>query len=125
MTELHSHSTSSPVPDPLPVDHAFVCDACDRRWYYTRQHCPSCGACEWSTYELEAGELLAWTDVAVTPNDVRSPNRIALVRFDDGVQLLAQATDDPMEIGDRVTFAGSYRLRDGGRADAPRLRPVE
>ncbi|OVE83041.1 hypothetical protein [Natronolimnobius baerhuensis] len=62
---------------------------------------------------------------SISPDDVRSPNRIALVRFDDGVQVIAQVTNDPVSVGETVTFAGSYRLRDGELKDVPRLRPVE
>lgn len=110
---------------PIPVDHAFVCSVCDNRWYYTRDRCPDCGAADPSTYELGDGELVAWTDVAVTPRDVRRPNRIGLARFGD-VAVIAQidADADVISVGDPVTFAGSHRLRDG-TDEKPRLTPVD
>ena len=108
----------------LPVDRAFVCDDCGNRWYYTRHRCPDCRGDEISTYELADGELLAWTDVAVTPADVRSPNRLGLARFGD-VRLIAQVSDDEVSVGDRVEFAGAYHLRKGDETVEPRLTVVE
>ncbi|WP_247004221.1 Zn-ribbon domain-containing OB-fold protein [Halosolutus gelatinilyticus] len=120
MTDRNSSSETPPV----PADRAFVCTGCGRRWYYTRSRCPDCGADESSTYELGDGELVARTEIAVTPPDVRSPNWIGLVRFGD-IQLIAQLDANDVSIGDRVTFAGSYRLRDGIEAAEPRLIAVE
>lgn len=121
MTEddAHAHESEST----LPADHAFVCDRCDRRWYYTRARCPACGCDDSSTYELGTGELLARTAVAVTPPDVRSPNDLGLAEFGD-VRLIAQL-DTAASVGDRVAFAGSHRLRDGDRTRHPRLTVVE
>ena len=120
MTEAHAPSESTAI----PVDRAFVCDDCGNRWYYTRNRCPDCRGDAISTYELADGELLAWTDVAVTPADVRSSNRLGLARFGD-VQLIAQVSDDEISVGDRVEFAGAYRLRDGDETTQPRLTTVE
>lgn len=111
-------------PTAIPVDHAFVCDDCGNRWYYTRNRCPDCRGDDISTYELADGELVAWTTVAVTPVDVRSSNPLGLARFSD-VQLIAQVSDDEVSIGDPVEFAGAYRLRNGGETVEPRLTVVE
>ena len=108
----------------LPVDVAFVCAECDRRWYYTRSRCPDCHGNEISTYRLEEGELIAWTESAVTPPDVRSPNYLGLARF-GSVQLIAQLRDDSASVGDSVTFAGEYRLRNDDDLEQPRLTLVE
>jgi uncharacterized OB-fold protein len=110
--------------DGLPADAAFVCDDCGRRWYYTRGRCPDCQSDSVSTYQLTEGELIARTDIAVTPDDVRSPNPVGLVRFDD-VQLIAQLADDSVSVGDRVAFAGAHRLRADDETEQPRLTPVE
>ena len=119
-----SLSEPNAASETLPVDHAFVCSACGHRWYYTRSRCPDCGAADPSTYELADGELVAWTDIAVTPRDVRSPNRVGLARFGD-VTVIAQVDADSISVGDPVSFAGSHRLRDGTDADQPRLTPLE
>jgi len=108
----------------LGVDEAFVCAACGRRWYYTRERCPDCGGAEASTYALGEGELLAVTVTHVTPPDVRSPNALGLARFGD-VRLIAQLTDADAAPGDRVTFGGAHRLRDGDARRRPRLVAVE
>lgn len=105
------------------VDEAFVCEACGERWYYTRVRCPDCGSDAVGTYELDAGEVLAVTEVAVTPPDVRSPNRLGLVSF-DGVRLIAQL-DDEATSGDSVAFAGRHRLRTSDDSEQPRLTTVE
>lgn len=110
--------------DELPADAAFVCNGCDRRWYYTRGRCPDCHGNDISTYRLGEGELIAWTESAVTPPDVRSPNYLGLARF-GSVQLIAQLRDDSASVGDSVTFDGEYRLRDGDDLDQPRLTLVE
>lgn len=120
MSEANDPSESTA----MPVDHAFACDDCGNRWYYTRNRCPNCRSDGISTYELADGELVAWTDVAVTPSDVRSSNRLGLARFGD-VQLIAQVSDDEVSVGDRVAFAGAYRLRNGDETAEPRLTVVE
>ena len=107
----------------LRVDEAFVCDDCGERWYYTRSRCPACGDDDVSTYALGEGELLAQTEVRITPPDVRSPNPLGLARF-DGVQLIAQLADD-VAVGDRLTFAGAAHLREGDRREQPRLTRLD
>ncbi|WP_348612838.1 Zn-ribbon domain-containing OB-fold protein [Halobaculum rarum] len=113
--------------DDPPADHAFGCRECGRRWYYTKPQCPDCGS-ELSTHttaRLGEGTVQAVTRVEVTPEDVRSPNQLALADF-DGVRLIAQvAGDDDPTAGDRVAFAGSFTLRGGDDARQPRLRVVE
>ena len=106
--------------DGLRVDEAFVCDDCGERWYYTRRRCPECGGTDVSTYVLGEGELVAYTEVRVTPPDVRSPNLLGLARFDE-VRLIAQLADDDPSVGERLTFAGAARLREGDRREHPRL----
>ncbi|MEY7851734.1 Zn-ribbon domain-containing OB-fold protein [Natrarchaeobius sp. A-rgal3] len=117
-------SNHTPESDSVPVDHAFVCEECGHRWYYTRRRCPDCAGTEHSTYELEVGELLAWTENRVTPADIRSPNRLGLARFGE-VQLIAQLSDGEVSVGDRIAFEGDYQLRRGSEAQNPRLTPVE
>jgi uncharacterized OB-fold protein len=110
----------------LPADRAFVCDDCGRRWYYDRHRCPECGrsAASTSTFRLETGAVVSTTTVETTPPDVRAPNHLALVRFDD-VQLIAQAADGGLASGDRVRFEGSHRLREGRDRTDPRLVAVD
>lgn len=95
-------------------DDAFRCESCDRRWYYTRPFCPDCGSEAVTTYSLGTGELLATTTVRVTPEDVREPNELGLVRFDSGVQAIAQLGDPALSVGDDVAFAGEHVLRGEG-----------
>lgn len=105
------------------TDEAYRCGECDRRWYYTRGRCPDCGGEAAEPYRLGEAELVAVTEVAVTPPDVRSPNWLGIAEFDDGVRLLAQLTG-PAAVGDRVRFAGEHRLREGDERPRPRLAPV-
>ncbi|SHG40502.1 acetyl-CoA C-acetyltransferase [Halobaculum gomorrense] len=69
-----------------------------------------------------AGERL-FDAAGVAPGDVRSPNSLALADF-DGVGLIAQV-DGEAAVGDRVAFAGAFRLRNGDEERQPRLRVVE
>lgn len=112
--------TDDPDTAELRVEEAFVCEDCGKRWYYTRNRCPRCGSDVFSTYTLGDGELIAHTETHVTPSDVRSPNVLGLARFGE-VQLIAQLADDDPSLGDRVTFAGSYQLREGDTSRHPRL----
>lgn len=103
------------------VDHAFVCESCATRWYYTRERCPDCGAEDASTERLRTGRVLATTTVHATPPDVRTTNLLGLVRFDD-VTLIAQLADDSIEVGDPVEFGEPTVLRDGDPpTEGPRL----
>ncbi|WP_096394217.1 hypothetical protein [Halorubrum trapanicum] len=110
----------------LPADHAFACADCGRRWYYDRRRCPECdrSAGDAATVRLETGAVVATTTVETTPPDVRAPNHLALVRFDE-VQLIAQAADGDLSPGDRVRFDGSHRLRDERERTDPRLVAVD
>lgn len=96
----------------MQVDHAFVCDACSSRWYYTRERCPDCQSTVVRTYQLETGRVLATTTVHVTPPDVRSPNHLALVRFNEGVTIIAQVQEEDISAGDKVEFGETAVLRD-------------
>lgn len=102
---------------------AFRCESCDSRWYYTRPYCPDCGGGTVTTYSLSTGVLLATTIVQVTPDDVREPNELGFVRFDSGVQAIAQVGDSDLSVGDDVAFAGEHVLRgEGGESvRGPRL----
>ncbi len=106
----------------LRVDEAFQCSSCDQRWYYTRSCCPNCRGEHVETYTLGEGTVVAATTVEVTPPDIRSPNWLGLTRFED-VQLIAQLTER-VSVGDRVGFAGEYRLRSGDEHSNPRLTAV-
>ncbi|MFC3959169.1 Zn-ribbon domain-containing OB-fold protein [Halovivax cerinus] len=107
--------------DAVPPDRAFVCTACDHRWYYTRQRCPACGAADADTYELGTGSVLATTTVHATPPGVRQPNPLAIVAFEH-VSLVAQLADETIETGDAVTFGDEAVLRDGDEPiEGPRL----
>ncbi|XVH31610.1 Zn-ribbon domain-containing OB-fold protein [Haloferacaceae archaeon DSL9] len=100
----------------------YRCLDCDARWYYTRPRCPDCGADATETYCLGVGTVLAKTTTHVTPADVRSPNHLGLVAFDDGVRLVAQL-DEGVSVNDRVAFAGDHILREADRRPVrgPRL----
>lgn len=102
---------------------AFRCESCDGRWYYTRPFCPDCGSEDVTTYSLDTGVLLAKTTVHVTPDDVREPNELGLVRFDSGVQVIAQLGDATLSVGDGVAFEGEHVLRGGSEEPVvgPRL----
>ena len=108
----------------LAVEEAFECDACGHRWYYTRARCPNCEGTSASPFGLGTGTVVTWTDARVTPPDVRAPNRLVLADF-DGVRLVAQLAGDAVDVGDRVRFAGEYRLREAPGARGPRLTAVE
>lgn len=119
MTEDHMEPNGR-----ISVDTAYRCEHCNRRWYYTRGRCPDCGHEAVATYTLGVGELLAWTRVEVTASDVRTPNRLGLVAFDD-VRVIAQLRDGEVEVGDRVGFAGEHSLREGDERAEPRLAPTD
>ena len=106
----------------VPADHAFVCDDCRHRWYYDRRRCPACGrgAESAATVPLETGEVVATTTVETTPPDVRTPNHLALARFDE-VRLIGQAAAGDLSPGDAVRFEGAHRLREGRDRTDPRL----
>lgn len=109
----------------VPIDHAFVCESCDNRWYYTRERCPECRSTAVDSYRLDRGEIVATTVARVTPPGVRAPNRLGLVRFERGVTLVAQLGDDS-EAGDTVRFGDVAVLRDGDRpVTGPRLGRLE
>lgn len=109
----------------VPTDHAFVCESCGNRWYYTRERCPECRSTAVDSYRLRQGEVVTATTVHATPPGVRSPNRLGLVRFEHGVTLIAQLRDDS-SAGDAVRFGEVSALRDGDRpASGPRLGGLE
>ncbi|QUO48025.1 hypothetical protein [Halorubrum ruber] len=126
MTDSDHPVTDRPADRDVPADRAFVCDDCGHRWYYDRRRCPACGhgAESAATVRLETGAVVATTTVETTPPDVRAPNHLALVRFDE-VQLIAQAADGDLSPGDRVRFDGSHRLREGRDRTDPRLVAVD
>ena len=124
MAEPSAERPGGERPDDLAVDRAFVCDGCGARWYYDRHRCPDCSGRAIGTYELDEGVLVARTTVEMTPPDVRSPNHLGIARFGE-VQLTAQLVDGDVAVGDRVAFAGAYRLRDGRDATDPRLAAID
>ncbi|APW96914.1 hypothetical protein CHINAEXTREME_03630 [Halobiforma lacisalsi AJ5] len=133
MTTTNSNSRSKTAtgtgnetqpPRDVSTDRAFACPACDHRWYYTRDRCSECGSERIDTYRLETGEVLATTTVHATPPNVRSPNRLGLVRF-DGVSLVAQLEGD-VSTGDDVRFGECTVLRGNGDGiPGRRLEPME
>ncbi|WP_121743306.1 Zn-ribbon domain-containing OB-fold protein [Natronorubrum halophilum] len=109
----------------IPVDHAFVCESCGNRWYYTRDRCAECRSTAIDSYQLQQGEVVAATTVHATPPGVRSPNRLGLVQFEHGVTLIAQLRDDSAA-GDTVRFGSISILRDGDQpVSGPRLGGLE
>lgn len=106
---------------------AFHCRRCEHRWYYTKPVCPECNSDTIAPYTLDTGRVESTTTVYATPVGVRSPNRLALVRFED-VGVIAQIADDsaPLAQGDRVELVGEYTLREGdtGTVTGPRLSNV-
>jgi len=127
VTDDHTPSDSDISTDrDLPADRAFVCDDCGTRWYYDRRRCPDCGrsSADAGTVRLETGTVVATTTVETTPPDVRAPNHLALVRFDD-VRLTAQAASGDLAPGDAVCFEGSHRLRESRDRRDPRLVAVD
>lgn len=115
---------TSRVDRPNRADHAYQCIECDCRWYYTRPTCLECGSDTIETYDLDVGTVASVTIVHATPEGVRSPNRLALARF-DGVGVLAQVADsvDELVAGNEVRFAGDHVLRetDADVITGPRL----
>jgi len=106
----------------FPDDEAYRCRECGHRWYYTRGRCPACRHDAADTYRFGLGELVAVTEVAVTPPDVRSPNWLGVARF-DGVGVLGQLVTRRRW----ATECGSAgnRLREDDEQRQPRLRVVE
>ena len=96
-----------------PVGHAYRCLTCDHRWYYTKLACPNCRNDNIETYKLDAGVAESITIVHATPKGVRSPNRLAIARF-DGIGVVAQVADtDPrLTAGDSVRFADGFVLKE-------------
>ena len=104
---------TSRADQPNRVDRAYRCVKCNRRWYYTKLICTGCGSDTIETYDLDVGTVASVTVIHATPDGVRSPNRLALARF-DGVGVLAQVADsvDGLAAGDEVRFADDYVLRE-------------
>ena len=115
---------TSRVDQPNRVDRAYRCVKCNRRWYYTKLICTGCGSDIIETYDLDVGTVASVTVVHATLDGVRSPNRLALARF-DGVGVLAQVADsvDELSTGETVRFAGDHVLRetDADVITGPRL----
>jgi uncharacterized OB-fold protein len=109
----------------VPTDHAFVCESCGNRWYYTRERCSKCRSTAVHSYQLREGTVVTATTVHATPPGVRSPNRLGMVRFDGDVTIVAQLGDDS-SAGDTVEFGSVTVLREGDRsASGPRLVGLE
>lgn len=111
-----------------PVDCAYECMDCGHRWYYTKPICPECASDSIELYDLDTGIVESVTTVHATPGGVRSPNRLALVRFGE-IGVVAQIAEDTTELdsGDRVRFAGEYVLREtrSGPITGPRLTTAD
>lgn len=124
MSEAIDHENES---DRLRVDQGFLCDTCGHRWYYTKPRCPECSGREILTYDLERGKIIAQTEVRATPDDVRTPNKLGLVQFDSGVQVIAQLNRTDIKTGDMVQFDGDHELRAGSElsVSGPRLYSIQ
>jgi len=87
--------------------------------YPTHPRCPECGKPQDGTVELQArtATVLTWTLATATPPGVRSPNPLAIVRFEvDGqsVQALGGLTTEDVETGDEVRPVHVDELREPG-----------
>ncbi len=88
-----------------------TCDACRKRWYFTRSRCPTCGGSVTRSPSRGEGTLCAVTTVSRPPApELRAyaPYRIALVEIDEGFRMMGHA-DDGLAVGDRVR-SGYRRL---------------
>ncbi len=81
---------------------------------------PRCRVCQ-STVDTPVeltdriGEVITWTVSTATPPGVRSPNPIAIVRFETDagpVSVIGGLTTDEIAIGDSVEAVHVERLRD-------------
>jgi uncharacterized OB-fold protein len=101
------------------------CSSCDHLWLYPRSICPACGSADLDWHVL-SGRGTVW---AVTTNmrglgpafHARAPYTIAIVRLDEGPQLLATLCDGPpAPIGTAVRLEVA---RSGTGAPLPTFTP--
>lgn len=92
------------------MTHVFECSVCGRHTFYEKKHCHACGNDEFGERDPGTGELLSVTRVHVTPDGVREPNSLGLVRFENGANLIAQLGGD-LAVGDTVTLDADCQLR--------------
>ncbi|MDJ1433706.1 OB-fold domain-containing protein [Halostagnicola sp. A-GB9-2] len=114
------NESREPTVESDDAGQAFRCTNCSSSWYYTRGRCLDCGSSSFETYRLGPGRVVATTTVHATPPGVRTPNHLGLVRFDDGVSLIAQLESSGVSVGESVGFGEIVTLREG---DATSIGP--
>lgn len=105
------------------MTHVLECDSCGRRTFYETQRCPDCESDQFVEREPGIGELIAITQVHVTPDGVREPNALGLARFDHGANLIAQLDGD-LSVGDATSLSTDNDLRAVGDGVRTGLRLV-
>lgn len=123
-------SGPEPTPDTLPYWEAArdrrlavqQCQACERSYFYPRDHCPFCssGAVRWRD-TAGSGRLISYVISyrPTPPADPGTPQIIALVELDEGVRMLTNIVGSPPEpdalpLGARVSVefepCGDWKL---------------
>ena len=78
---------------------------CSKCGYFTvikRIRCRKCRSREFTTVDINYGKLVNITTVYVTRPSYPSPLRLGLVKLGDSTHVLAQVSDDDLEIGMHV-----------------------
>ena len=96
-----------------------LCTECGAIIFPRRSLCPHCGCRELEECKLsETGTVLSWTVIQHPPKGYEkyAPYVVALIKLDDGVQILSQVVDvepEEMRVGLRVE-ATFRRVREDG-----------
>ena len=87
---------------------AAVCKKCGKRYYPPRLVCAECGCRKFDSYVLPEEATIKTFTIIRTPasqfSDI-APYAIAIVAFDDGLQIMGQVVDcdlDKLKIGQKV-----------------------
>jgi hypothetical protein len=98
---------------------AAKCTGCGKTFFPPRLVCSACGHREFETTILaQEGSIEAFTVIHVAPSGFtdEAPYAVAIVKLDDGVQLMAQVADaelDQLKIGDRMRIEFRKVTQDG------------
>lgn len=89
---------------------AAECKGCGKRFYPPRLVCPKCGGRKFETYKLpEEAKLVSFTVIRTPASQFsdQAPYAIGIGKFDDGVQMMAQIADCPL---DKIKVGMKVRL---------------
>ncbi|HEX9713739.1 MAG TPA: Zn-ribbon domain-containing OB-fold protein [Actinomycetota bacterium] len=107
------------------------CSACDRAFFYPREHCPRCWSKDTSWREA-SGRGIVYTFTVIHQNDLppfkdRVPYVIAIVELEEGLRMTTNIEGiDPGEVRCGLPVQASFRAeqRDDDTVHLPVFRPA-